>query len=84
VLHIDTLESTYDEQFNIDKDFGAKLCSLINRATYQFMGSCLATQKPDDVDWELLSLEHKWFKIQQNCFIANKPALLVLQQEKKE
>jgi hypothetical protein len=84
VLHIDKLESTYDEQFKIDKDFRAKLCGLIDRATYQFIGSCLAAQKPDDVDWELLSLEHKRFEIQQNCFIANKPAFLGLQQKKKE
>ncbi len=84
VVHIDKLESTYDEQFKIDKDFGAKVCGLIDRATYQFLGSGLAAQKPDDVDWDLLSLENKRYKIQQNCFIANKPAFLITQKKKEE
>jgi hypothetical protein len=77
VTHIDRLESTYDEQFKIDREFGAKVCGLIDRSTYQFLGSCLNATKPEDVDWELLSLENKRFEIQQNCFIANKPAYLV-------
>jgi hypothetical protein len=84
VIHIDRLESTYDEQYKIDKDFGAKVCGMIDRATYQFLGSCLAAQKPDDVDWELLSLENKRYEIQQNCFIANKPAFLITQKKKEE
>ncbi len=84
VFHIDKLETTYDEQFKIDKDFGAKVCGLIDRATYQFLGSCLVAQKPDDVDWDLLSLENKRFEIQQNCFIANKPAFLITQRKKDD
>ncbi len=75
VIHIDRLESTYDEQYKIDKDSGAKVCGLIDRATYQFLGSCLAAQKPENVDWELLSLENKRYEIQQNCFIAKKTSL---------
>jgi hypothetical protein len=77
VHHIDHLESTYDEQFKIDHDFGAKVCGLINRSTYQFLGSCLHAKTPDDIDWELISLENKRFEIQQNCFLANKPAYLI-------
>jgi hypothetical protein len=77
VSHIDRLESTYDEQFKIDKDFGAKVCGLIDRSTYQFLGSCLHAKTPEDIDWELLSLENKRFEIQQNCFVANKPAYLI-------
>lgn len=84
VLHIDRLESTYDEQFKIDKDFGAKVCGLIDRATYQFLGSCLTAHKPDDIDWELLSLDNKRSEIQQNCFVANKPAFLIIQKKKEE
>jgi hypothetical protein len=81
VTHIDKLETTYDEQFKIDKDFGAKVCGLIDRSIYQFLGSCLSASTPDEVDWDLLSLENKRFEIQQNCFIANKPAYLILQKK---
>lgn len=81
VIHIDKLETTYDEQFKIDKDFGAKVCGLIDRSTYQFLGSCLSATSPNEVDWDLLSLENKRFEIQQNCFIANKPAFLILQKK---
>lgn len=79
VIHNDKLETTYNKQFKIDKDFGAKVCGLINRATYQFLGSCLSATSPNEVDWDLLSLENKWFEIQQNCFIAHKLAFLILQ-----
>jgi hypothetical protein len=78
VVHIDQLETTYDEQFKIDREFGAKVCGLIDRSTYQFLGSCLNASTPEEVDWGLLSLENKRFEIQQNCFIANKPAYLVV------
>ena len=33
------------------------------------------------MDWALLSLENKRFEIQQNCFIANKPAFLIQQKK---
>jgi hypothetical protein len=77
VTHIDRLETTYDEQFKIDRDFGAKLCGLVDRSMYQFLGSCLHATKPSEVDWELLSLDNKRQEIQQNCFSANKPAFLI-------
>lgn len=77
VHHIDKLETTYDEQFRIDKDFGAKVCGLIDRSIHQFLGSCLHANTPAEVEWELLSLDNKRQEIQQNCFSANKPAFLI-------
>lgn len=39
VKHIDAHESTYDEQFKIDPNVGAKICSLIDRSIHQVLGS---------------------------------------------
>jgi hypothetical protein len=43
VHHIDHLETTYDKQFKIDRDFGAKVCGLIDRLTW-FLPKCFQTR----------------------------------------
>jgi hypothetical protein len=77
VKHIDTYESTYDEQFKIDSNAGAKICSLIDRSIHQVLGSCLVSKEPEDIEWDLLCQAAKRADIRQNCFQANLPAYLV-------
>ncbi len=54
VKHIDSHETTYDEQFKIDANFRAKICSLVDRSVHQLLGSCLIVKYLEEVEWEIL------------------------------
>jgi hypothetical protein len=75
--HADDNEQSYDACYKIDRDFGAKLLGNIALTFYMFCASCQTAVKPDDVNFSILSLQHKREEIEQLSFVGNMPPYLI-------
>jgi hypothetical protein len=81
ISHMDENEQSYDGNYKIDPDFGAKLLGLVARTFYQFAASCQSANSPEEVNFGVLSLHHKRAKIEQLSFHANLPTFLISSQK---
>ena len=53
---MDENEQSYDGNYKIDPDFGAKLLGLVARTFYQFAAFCQSANSPEEVNFGVLSL----------------------------
>jgi hypothetical protein len=79
--HVDKFELSYDAQFKMDTEFGAKVLGLIDLTFFQFCDSCLKADSLEEVG--SIALDNDRYNITRNTFQACVPAYLAIQQKWK-